>query len=187
MYTYYLLQVQAQNKFQCSCVWQIQILNLTMRNQSSRFHHQINLSEQSHFRDFTIFFHLSERGASAPNNLFVYSRGLSLVLSLCGLYPNRGYLRLRPGPLPLGYSCIVTWSADASKSSMLTAINLTRRVNTHGPTHSNTHTHRHTNTGCTPGDRGKRKKLKSCTALHAFSPVHGKFPSSNLRWEQKSH
>lgn len=37
-----------------------------------------------------------------------------------------------------------------------------------------------------PSDQGERKKLKSCAASHAFKPVHGKFPSSNMRWEQKA-
>lgn len=99
----------------------------------------------------------------------------------------------------LSYSCCVTWSADASKSCMLTIINHSRHVNTNTHTHThrfkerqlNTHTDPHnrtekvTHAGWTPGDQGKRKKLKSCAALHAFSRVHGKFPSSNLTGEPK--
>ncbi len=136
-------------------------------------------------------------GASLPNILFVYSSWLSLVLSLCGLYPNRGYLRLRPGPRPPGYSCSVTWSADASKSCMLTAINLSRHVNAHTHTHSHsmsdrstqittlTHTQTHTQTHThiywmNAQWPGQKEKIKIMCSIACIQPSAWKIPIEQL-------
>lgn len=61
-----------------------------------------------------------------------------------------------------------------------------RQISTHNSTEKVTHTH----TNMRPLDErpvtgAKGKKWKSCTALHAFGPVHGKFPSSILKGEPK--